>query len=117
VVLKPDIHPSEQSLIAVLVKTYQLDADTALVDVAISKLELNLPDHVHLCITHSPQREVRKLSVSPTSPKESQRQDVPFVLEPSLLKFEDLQDPRTRATGAPMPLACQVASLAPPPFA
>jgi hypothetical protein len=63
------------------------------VDVAISKLELNLPDHVHPFITHPQQREVRKLSVSPTPPKESQRQDVPFVLEPSHLKFEDLQDP------------------------
>jgi hypothetical protein len=58
---------------------------------------------MHPCITDPQQREVRKLSVSPTSPKESQRQDVPFVLEPSLLKFEDLQDPRTRATGGPMP--------------
>lgn len=62
-------------------------------DVAISKLELNLPNHVHPFITHPQQREVRKLSVSPTPPKESQRQDVPFVLEPSHLKFEDLQDP------------------------
>jgi hypothetical protein len=58
---------------------------------------------MHPCITDPQQREVRKLSVSPTSPKESQRQDVPFVLEPSLLKFEDLQDPRTRATDGPMP--------------
>jgi hypothetical protein len=62
---------------------------------------------LHPCFNHSKQRKSRKFNIRLTSQKESQRQELSFVLQPSLLKFEALQEERDSP--------CQLAFVSPPP--